>query len=110
MAANEEKRKFQRAELRASIMYAYKDKKFCFYGAKMHNFSPGGIYIESKYLLQEGMQITIRRANDTPSCQEEAPYRELMAEVKWCKEILHSGQPHYGAGAQYFNPVIELPF
>ena len=110
MAANFEKRLYERSNLKTSIMYSYEDKKFCFYGAQVCNCSMGGVYIESQYPLEKGMQITIRRANDNPATQGEAAYMELMAEVKWCKEIPLPETSHYGAGIQYFIPISELPF
>ena len=110
METNSEKRIYERRYLKAPIMFAqYTDKRYCYYGAFMHNYSMGGIYFESSYPLQQGKLISIKRANCSPASWGKSNYREYRAEVKWCKEIVASDKLLYGTGVKYFEPITEPP-
>lgn len=111
MSPEIEKRTCRRYFADAPIMYAqFIENQYCFYGAKMCNYSMGGMYFETSYPVREGMVVSIRRADCSADSKGESTYTEHRAEVKWIKLIEAMDKPHYGAGVKYFYPVVDSPF
>ncbi|MDF1593318.1 MAG: hypothetical protein P1P89_17530 [Desulfobacterales bacterium] len=111
MSADAEKRAYDRRCSEAPIMYAqFVENQYSFYGAKMHNYCTGGMYFETDYPVRQGMIVSIRRADYSADCKGASTYTELQAEVKWCKAILDTDKPYYGAGVKFFIPVVDPPF
>ncbi|MEW6671783.1 MAG: hypothetical protein AB1427_08765 [Thermodesulfobacteriota bacterium] len=111
MSADVEKRAYHRCFAQASIMYAqFVENQYCFYGAKMFNYSMGGMYFETEYPVRQGMIVSIRRADYSADCKEAATYTEHRAEVKWYKVLRDKDKPCYGAGVKYFLPVDTPAF
>lgn len=111
MSADYEKRSYDRCCAEAPIMYSqFIENQFCFYGARMFNYSVGGMYFETDYPVRPGLVVSIRRADYSPDSKGAATYTEHKAEVKWFKVIGEENKPHYGAGVKYFMPVTDSPF
>ena len=111
MSADSEKRAYGRYCADAPIMYAqFVENQFCFYGAKMFNYSTGGMYFETHYPVREGMLVSIRRADCSADYKGASIYTEHRAEVKWCKVLKDADKSCYGAGVKYFSPVADPPF
>jgi len=111
MSADSEKRAHNRCCDEAPIMYAQlTENQYCFYGAKMVNYSKGGMYFETGYPVRQGLIVSIKRADYSADCRGASTYTELRAEVKWCKANLDTDKPYYGAGVKFFSPVVDPPF
>jgi len=111
MSADTEKRACSRYCDEAPIMYAqFIENQYCFYGARMYNYSIGGMYFETSYPVREGMLVSIRRADCSADSRGESTYTEHRAEIKWYKIIEDKDKPYYGAGVKYFKPVVDSPF
>lgn len=111
MSVDPEKRAYGRYGADAPIMYAqFVENQYCFYGAKMFNYSTGGMYFETRYPVREGMIVSIRRADSSADYKGASTYTEHRAEVKWYKVVRDAGKPYYGAGVKYFSPVADPPF
>jgi hypothetical protein len=101
MEAYSNKRVYARYNLDAPIMYASEENRYAYYGAKTLNYSKGGLCFETPYPLQQGMVISIRKADHTPESRISSKYTEQLAEVKWCKEIFYEDRHAFGAGVMF---------
>lgn len=107
MEAHSNKRAYARFNLEAPIMYASEENLYAFYGAKALNYSLGGLCFETPYPLQQGTVISIRKADHTPESKIPSKYKEHLAEVKWCKEIVSEDKRAFGAGVMFHRLVAE---
>ena len=56
-------RKHKRYASQSPIMYSnYFENPYCYYGAQMLNYSMGGMYLVSQYVLEPGSVINLRKA------------------------------------------------
>jgi len=111
MSAGSEKRAYDRHCSEAPIMYAqFIENQYSFYGAKMVNYSKGGMGFETEYPVRQGTIVSIKRADYSADCRGASTYTEHKAEVRWCKAIRDTIKPYFGAGVKYFGPVVEPPF
>ena len=65
--------------------------------ALMHNASSKGIYFESLYGLECGIQINVKIENP-PFNSEPKSY---MAKVAWCRALVEESTFRYGVGLEY---------
>ena len=107
MESSSNKRAYARYNYEAPIMYASEENRYAYYGAKTLNYSLGGLYFEAPYPLQQGMVISIRRADNSPEAKVLSKYTEHLAEVKWCKAIDSRDKHTFGAGVMFRTPVAE---
>ncbi|MBW1842222.1 MAG: SpoIIE family protein phosphatase, partial [Deltaproteobacteria bacterium] len=101
-----EKRSADRHYEESSIMYSrFSDHPYSYYGAKMLNYSKNGIYFESKYSIDPGTKISVRKAYYAPCdlCYRfEKP--DAMVVVRSEKiNAVHSDV--YSVGAAHFDPA-----
>jgi len=105
MEASSNKRAYARHNSEAPIMYASEENQYAYYGAKTLNYSMGGLYFEGPYPLQQGMVISIRKADNSTHAKVLSKYTEHLAEVKWCKKIDFKDKHIFGAGVMFQAPV-----
>ncbi len=105
MAADNEKRCYERNDVDSTIMFAnYMTTSYS--AGKMINCSVDGMYFESDNPVLPTEDICVRRVNLDedgfgPDCFE--GYR---AEVKWCKEI-GDNDSRYGIGIQFYDILAQ---
>ncbi len=72
--------------------------------AKMLNYSKAGMYFETDSFFKEGSIIHTRMTDGlvihSDPKPDEKPYKERLAEVRWCKEI-SKDDCCYGIGVKY---------
>ena len=100
-----DKRKDQRLDCEASIVFSYfaKDKTF---NGRMLNFSKNGMYFEFGEFIKSGAAIysRLRSCAELPSDPErcEGLRSVSLAEVRWCKKLKNKGKPCFGIGLKYY--------
>jgi Tfp pilus assembly protein PilZ len=72
-----------------------------FHGARMFNYSEGGLYFESDYLISPGTELFIG-INNSPYAQEPSVYECYRAEIRWRKPLRRSSY-YYGYGAKFIE-------
>jgi len=109
MTDQAEKRDCNRCPHKANLVCGYFNSgHYC--PAKAVNHSPNGMYIETDLFLRPGASVYLRFDYRTPHngssgvCKCEGHPIVALAEVKWCKELSHSGDFNYGAGLKYYQP------
>jgi len=107
MEAISNKRVYARYNYETPIMFASRENRYAFYGARTLNCSMGGLYFEGPYPLQQGMVISIMRADNSPEAKLLSKYSEQLAEVKWCKKVESENQRAFGAGVMFQAPAVE---
>jgi hypothetical protein len=73
------------------------------YGAKMYNYSRGGLYFEADYLLQPEDEIFIGIEN-SPYASAQGIYECYRAKVIWRKDLDGRRFYLYGYGIQFYYP------
>jgi Tfp pilus assembly protein PilZ len=72
-----------------------------FHRARMFNYSDGGLYFESDYLISPGTELYIG-INNSPYAQEPYVYECYRAEIRWCRPLKRSSY-YYGYGAKFIE-------
>jgi hypothetical protein len=104
LAADKEKRMYERYNCEAIIKWSYfnKDKIF---DAKIFNFSRNGIYFETPHEIKPGATVLIwletllsknMRLND-----HECLRTVTLGDVKWCNELSADGVSYFGVGVRH---------
>ena len=76
-----------------------------YYGARMYNYSRGGMYFESDVALQPGTDLYIG-IEDSPYAHMPDIYEGFRAVVRWCSQVRRQNAMYgYGIGVKYLNPV-----
>lgn len=100
-----EKRAGRRLKCEASITCSCFNKDEIF-NAKMLNYSPDGMYFESKFLLKERTNILFKvkdlrlDRSDPKHC--EGLRTVSLAEVKWWKDMGDKTAANFGIGVKYY--------
>jgi hypothetical protein len=107
MNAYIDKRACKRCRYTAIIEFSYFNKKHC-YEAQTLNHCDEGMCFKSEVAIQPGATICIRVKNFHPNGACIGDCRGLrsliLAEAKWCKEILNETEHFYEIGAKYYQP------
>lgn len=110
MTDQAEKRGCDRCRQKASLVCGYFNSGH-YRPAKAVNHSPGGMYIETDLFLRPGASVYLRVDHTTPNkgssgvCKCEGHPIVALAEVKWCKELVETGDFNYGVGLKYYTPA-----
>ncbi len=86
METGVERRVYPRHELETPIMYI-KHNSATHYGARLCNYSKGGINIESPFSLDPGADICIKMKSYPPNIYNPDIYDGCRGKVKWCREV-----------------------
>ena len=106
MTAYTEKRSHSRSNYEGPIMYSYyHGNPYCYYGAKMVNYSHGGFYFESNCALHLGSHLYVNRAHSSPGGYQDETYKVHRMEVKWCQKLLENNKTGFGVGVKYIDPI-----
>jgi len=106
VTAYTEKRSHARSNCEGPIMYSYcYGNPYCYYGAKMVNYSHGGFYFESNYALHLGSHLCVNRAHCSPGGYQDETYKVHRMEVKWCQNLLENNKTGFGVGVKYIDPI-----
>lgn len=106
-----EKRVCARCQHEAPIICGYFNSDY-YCPAETFNHSRDGIYIETDFSFRPGATVYIRLDNrkqsTTPSGKGvcEGHPTVALAEVKWRKKLLNSGNSVYGVGLKYYQPAF----
>ena len=103
-----ERRLDKREKADSAIMYSHlTDQPYSYYGATMRNTSDGGIYFESRYALEPGTKISVRKAYSSPC---DLCYRfdepDQMFVVR-TEKFNAAADPVFGIGAARFSQSTE---
>jgi len=71
-------------------------------GARMYNYSGGGLYVEADYRLEPGIEIRLGIAN-SPFAAEPDVYETIHGLIKWRRTLKHSVY-YYGYGIALSGP------
>jgi len=108
MTTDTEKRIDERYKEASPIMYSHYSKQpYSYYGAQMGNYSNGGIYFESRYSLDPGTKISVRKAYYSPCdlCYRfEKPDQMMVIRSERSK---NSDLPIYRIGAARTDLPVE---
>jgi hypothetical protein len=105
LAADKEKRMYERYNCEAIIKWSYfnKDK---FFDAKIFNFSRNGIYFETSFEVKPRTTIFIRLetflSKNMRLDDHECLRTVALCEVKWCNELSADGVSYFGVGVRHF--------
>ena len=81
--------------------------KGVYHGARMYNYSRGGIYLETDLALKPGDRVNLW-LSDLP---ENSLPEINFAEVRWRDEITGAVVLYsYGIGIKYYRPIKHLDF
>jgi len=110
MSDQAEKRDCHRCRHKASLVCGYfNSEHYC--PAKAVNHSPEGMYIETDLFLRPGASVYLRVDHQTPNNGSSGVFKceghptVALAEVKWCRELSHTGGFNYGVGLKYYQPA-----
>ena len=112
MTGFDDKRRYKRYNLNASMVYAYHDSNF-FYQARMCNYCKGGMCFRSKNAIAPGSDIYIMMESFPPDTVGDDFYDGYLAEVRWCQKILqekseaYEESEAYKVGVQYYQTIIK---
>lgn len=106
MKAQNEKRKSQRHNHEASIVYAYHNSDE-FYNAKMCNFSNDGLCFESSAAIEPGADIYVMMEEFAPDTIGSEIYDGYLAEVRWCQRLAEVDPTLYHVGVKYYRTTID---
>ena len=106
MKVQNEKRKSERHDHEASIVYAYHNSDE-FYNAKMCNFSKGGLCFESSLAIEPGADIYVMMEEFTPDAISSEIYDGYLAEVRWCQRLPEADPGLYHVGIRYYRTMIS---
>ncbi len=109
MSDQAEKRDRARCRHKASLTCGYFNSgHYC--TATAVNHSVDGMYIETDLFLRPGASVYLRVDHQTPNngssavCKCEGHPAVALAEVKWCRQLSHTGDFNYGVGLKYYQP------
>ncbi len=100
MTGTSERRAYIRHDLEMPITNIKSDSRF-YHGARMCNYSKGGMYIESDFALKPGLDIRISMDNYPPDVYASHILEGCRAEVVWCQERSKEGKAVFMIGAEY---------
>lgn len=108
-AAYREKRQALRHDCVATIQWSPMSQSTV-YTARILNFSPSGLYLETDESLKSGTTIWLRvnqcltrgTAADCPECLPST----AVADTKWCRALPEKSGCRYGVGLKYLFPMI----
>jgi len=106
MARYEEKRKHERFDLDASIVYAYHDSDL-FLPARMCNYCKGGMCFLSGNAIEPGSDIYIMMEDFAPDAAGAEFYDGYLAEVRWCRKLMRDVVEEFKVGVKYYQTVIR---
>ena len=106
MIVQNEKRKSERHDHEASIVYAYHNSDE-FYDAKMCNFSNSGLCFESSAAIEPGSDIYVKMEEFVPDTIGSEIYDGYLAEVRWCQRIPEVDPTVYQVGVKYYRTRID---
>ncbi len=106
MGVLQEKRKSERYDHEAPIIYAYHNSDQ-FYPAKMCNFCKGGMCFEAHNAIQPGADIYVMMEEFDPDTVGAEIYEGHLAEVRWCRPLADLDPILYKIGIKYYRTVIE---
>jgi hypothetical protein len=114
MTKNAEKRQDKRHDCDARIKWTQFNRttfnygEEIFYQARVLNFSKSGLYFETRCSLKPGTTVLFRAEASVCRALEHNSYENLrtisLVEIKWCQQLLKSGESHFGIGARYPIP------
>ncbi|MCF8107025.1 MAG: PilZ domain-containing protein [Desulfohalobiaceae bacterium] len=67
---------------------------------KIHNYSPGGLYIELSDQLPPGSRVRLEWQESPPPMFSFKPFSSLPALVRWSKKLDEGSHDPFGAGLQ----------
>ncbi|UCG08969.1 MAG: PilZ domain-containing protein [Desulfobacterales bacterium] len=105
MKVHHEKRKSERHDHGASIVYAFHNSDK-FYNARMCNFSNGGLCFESSVAIEPGSDIYVMMEEFVPDTIGSEIYDGYLAEVRWCQELPEVDPALYHVGVKYYRTMI----
>ena len=106
MTRDTKKRRHTRYNYENPIMYCcYYENPYCYYGAKMVNYSNGGLYFESNYPLNPGSYLCVNRSQTSPGDYHDEIYKVHRMEVKWCHKLGENHKTGYGVGVKHIDPI-----
>ena len=104
LAADKEKRMYERYHCEATIKCSYfnKDK---FFDAKIFNFSRNGIYFETPHEVRPRTTILIHLetllSKNMRLDDHECLRTVTLGDVKWCNELSADGVSYFGVGVRH---------
>ena len=106
MIVQKEKRKSERHDHEASIVYAYHNSDE-FYDAKMCNYSNSGLCFESSAAIEPGSDIYVMMEDFLPDTIDSEIYDGYLAEVRWCQRLSQIDAIVYHIGVKYYRTRID---
>jgi len=104
-----ERRAYTRHNLEAPIDFI-KSNSTNYFGAKMCNYSKGGINLEANFFLSPGSDIFIKMENYPPDVYIPDADSGCRAEVVWCREKLEKEKMTYLMGTEYKDKFWEKSY
>jgi hypothetical protein len=106
MGPRDERRKSERHDHHAVIIYAYHDTDQ-FFPAVMCNFSSDGMCFETQIGIDPGSEIYIMMENYAPDTIHAELYEGYFGKVLWCFQQTGGDPPGYKIGVKYYKTVID---
>ena len=106
MTRYDNKRRHERFDLNASMVYAYHDSDL-FYQAQICNYCKGGMCFESNDAIEPGVDIYIMMESFSPDTVGDDFYDGYLAEVRWCHKLLLTEIEQFKVGVKYYQTVIK---
>ena len=109
MTEGTERRAYTRHSLEAPIDFI-KSNSTNYFGAKMCNYSKGGISIEANFFLRPGSNVFIKMENYPPEVYIPDADFGCPAQVVWCREKLEKERMTYLMGTEYKSKFWEKSY
>ncbi len=106
MRPYDERRKHDRHNLNAQIIYAFKDSDQ-FSKARMCNYCEGGMCFEVDDALVPGSDIYIMMEDFSPDAVDVEFYDGYLAEIRWCRKIAPEQNENFIVGVKYYKTCIK---
>ena len=106
MTGYDERREYERYDLKAPIIYAYQDSDQ-FSNAQMCNYCEGGMCFEAGNAIEPGSKIYIMMENFSPDAVDAEFYEGYRAEVRWCRKISLENKEEFAVGVKYYKTIIK---